>query len=627
VSHPPRATFERLDADGLRGLLCAGAREVQAGREQLDRINVFPVPDGDTGANMAATLRSAAAGAGTGPGGDAGQVARAAADAALMGARGNSGTILAQFLHGFAERSAGHVALSVPAFVEAARGGSEAADGALARPREGTILTVLRAWTAALAALAGQARDFGALLAGTLPQTREALARTPEQLDVLARHRVVDAGAQGFLYFLQGAVRFLAGEVPGDCPEPDLAAAEPGPLVGRPHLAVPEGPRFCCEALVAGVGLGREALAAAAAGLGDSLATAGGGARVRVHLHTDAPRRFFGALAARGRLERCKADDMWLQQEPGEDAGAALLVDSTCDLPEEAWRERRLFRVPLRIDFGAESFLDEVGLPPAAFHQRLRGAPALPRTSQPAPADFRALYARLLARHPRVLSLHLAGALSGTVEAARAAAREFDPLRLAVVDSRQVSVGIGLLVQGLIPALAGGPPVAELARRAAQLAADIRVFGTVPSLRHAVRGGRVGARSGWLLDRLGVRPLIAFDPEGRAHKAGVRLGSRAALGALVGLARRFAAGRPVALMVVHADAPEAAARLVARLRLAFQPADVPVVEAGAVLATHVGPGAVALAVRRLEGPGQEKARGSGEAGGGLRDRAPNSPTA
>jgi hypothetical protein len=586
-----------LDADGLRGLICAGAREVQAGRDHLDRINVFPVPDGDTGANMAATLLSAAAGVGAGPGGAAGQVARAAADAALMGARGNSGTILAQFLHGFAERSAGRATLSVPAFVEAARGGSEAAFGALARPREGTILTVLRVWTAALASLVDQARSFGALLAGTLPQAREALARTPEQLEVLARHRVVDAGAQGFLYFLQGATRFLAGEVPGDCPEPAPAAAVEA-AVGAPHAADFEGPRFCCEALVAGAGLGREALAAAVAGLGDSLATAGGGPRVRVHLHTDAPRRFFAALAPHGLLERCKLDDMWLQQESGVSADAALLVDSTCDLPEAAWRERRLFRVPLRIEFGTDSFLDEVGLPPAAFHQRLRGTQALPRTSQPAPADFRALYARLLARHPRVLSLHLAGALSGTVEAARAAAREFDPRRLAVVDSRQVSVGLGLLARAVLPLLAADEPAQVLARGTEALAADIRVFGTVPSLAHAVRGGRVSARLAWLLDGFGLRPLIAFDAEGRAQRAGVRLGFRAALRSLVGLARGFAAGRPVELMVVHAEAPGPASYLADRLRRAFQVEDLPVVEAGAVLATHVGPGAVALAVRR-----------------------------
>ena len=137
--------------------------------------------------------------------------ARMAADAALIGARGNSGAIFAQFLHGLAEGL--HLKHDVVAgeFAQAAAGGVESAYLAVQHPREGTILSVLRAWAAQLAADAERAPDFRELMAQALEAARVALAATPLQLQVLARNRVVDAGGQGFVYFLEGMLDPIRG--------------------------------------------------------------------------------------------------------------------------------------------------------------------------------------------------------------------------------------------------------------------------------------------------------------------------------------------------------------------------------------------------------------------------------
>src|SRR5512136_3035407 len=181
---------QQLTGPRLARALRAGALAVVREQESLNRINVFPVPDADTGANLASTLRAAAAALTTPAELTVGQTARTAADAALDGARGNSGAIFAQFLHGMAEAIGNRVTVTTREFVAAARRGADSAQQALSHPVEGTILSVLREWTVGLEEQLHRIYDFGELFSGGLVRAREALANTPRQLAVLARHGV-----------------------------------------------------------------------------------------------------------------------------------------------------------------------------------------------------------------------------------------------------------------------------------------------------------------------------------------------------------------------------------------------------------------------------------------------------
>jgi DegV family protein with EDD domain len=212
-----------------------------------------------------------------------------------------------------------------------------------------------------------------------------------------------------------------------------------------------------------------------------------------------------------------------------------------------------------------------------------------------------ALYERLLERHRSVVSVHIAGAISGTVEAARTAADRVDPGHIHVVDARQVSVGLGLVVEAVGRAIRRGVSLDEALAIAERTSREVRVFGSTPSLEHAVRGGRVDARVAWVLERLGVKPIIDFDEQGKPYKGGVKIGFGRALSALAKRAQHFAAGASASVTVVHADAPTAGEKLAGAVRERLGLPEVPVVQAGAVLGTHVGPGAVALAVRREAG--------------------------
>jgi hypothetical protein len=579
--------------------LRAGAIAVVREQESLNRINVFPVPDADTGTNLASTLRAAAAALTAPRGITVGQTARVVADAALDGARGNSGAILAQFFHGLAEAIGTKVVITTKDFAEAVRRGVEAAHQALQRPVEGTILSVLKEWGARIEEHARSVPDFGELLRRALEPTRVALANTPRQLAVLAKHGVVDAGAQGFVYFLEGISEFFSDRRLADWRRAGLSLAQPTPFAAA-HADTDFSYRFCAEALLVGELLDRKAVAAAVAPLGSSLVVAGGGARLRVHLHTNEPQHLFTTLAALGTIERTKIDDMILQQIAAREASIALVSDSGCDLPEATSHAIGLVRVPLQLTFGEETFTDGVDITPPQFYQRLVTATVPPKTSQPAVGEYRTIFQRLLESHESVVCVALSGGLSGTYQAACAAAQQVDPKRIRVVDTRQVSVSEGLVAEAVGEALAAGASLDEAEAVALKARDNVRLFAAIPSLDMAVRGGRVSPAIARITRIFGLKPILTIDAEGKSAKAGVHAGFAASLRGIVRRAARFAGERQVRLLVAHANAVGAAEYVTERLCRQFGVSDIPIVNLAAVLAAHTGPGAVGVAVRRLE---------------------------
>jgi uncharacterized protein len=587
-----------LDGTIFARLVRAGALAVVREQEELDRINVFPVRDADTGANLAATLKAAAARLGSTVHADVGSAARVAADGALDGARGNSGAIFAQFLHGLAAAMEKRAAVDLREFAAAARRGAESAYSALADPREGTILTVVRAWAHELGRR-DDGEDFVDPMYRALQAAREALANTPRQLEVLARSHVVDAGGQGFVYFVEGLLESLRGG--HDVAWTPKAATPHGlPPFSDAHDEIDERFRYCTEALVVAReadGIAREDLTAAVRGLGESLVVAGSGERLRVHLHTNEPQLFLSTVAAYGAVTQSKVDDMVLQQLAGREATIAVVTDSTTQLPEAEAFRLGVVSVPLTLSLGDDEYLDGVDITLDGFIEKVTASRDVPHSSQPAAPDFAALYGRLLEYRQGVVSVHIAGAMSGTVQSARAAAREVDPSRIRVIDSCSVSVGAGLLVRAVGEAIAAGATLDEVQALAERARRDITIFGAVRSLDFAVRGGRVSPRLARAITALRLSALIAFDETGKARKGGVAFGFERALTAISRKALRFGGGRGAQMMVVHSGDAAAAERVAARLREQVD-GDVPVVRAGAVLTTHVGLGTVSIAVRR-----------------------------
>jgi DegV family protein with EDD domain len=592
-----RAGIRYLDGNRLRRAVIAGARFVTERAEPLNKINVFPVPDGDTGTNLAMTLSSIAHRAADAKVRHAREAAATIADVAVAGARGNSGAILAQFLTGFSEAVPDLPRIDTRQFGAAVVHGAESARAAIARPQEGTILTVLRDWAQHVAERAAHVRDFGRLLADGLPVARESLSHTPEKLAVLRKAGVVDAGAQGFVYLLEGIVRYVREAARRSIPEPppETQAAK---FDRTPDMFLF---RYCTEALLEGTALDRDAVRRTAALRGDSLVVAGGSARLRVHVHTNEPEALFQDLAELGSVAQTKVEDMRIQHEQtfGRERlkRVGIVADSACDLPQSFLEEHEIQVVPLRVHFGRENYLDRVTIQPAEFYARFAVCSEYPKTSQPPSADFKQIYDALAVHHAGIVSIQVSSALSGTHQAAVLAARNLPGTTVLHVDSRSASLGTGLVVRVAAEAVRAGASAmnaAELARAASE---RVRLFVAVPTVEHLVRGGRVSHGKGLLARTLGILPVITIGRDGRAKKAASAFGHAAAVRKMMACLFEAAGPGPGQLFgVVHADALELAEQVAAEIRGRYPSSDVMINEASPVLGAHAGPGALGVAV-------------------------------
>jgi DegV family protein with EDD domain len=270
----------------------------------------------------------------------------------------------------------------------------------------------------------------------------------------------------------------------------------------------------------------------------------------------------------------------------------AIVLDSTADFPEAPERFPNWRVVPLYVRFGDESFKDYVELGPDEFYRRLRTATELPTTSQPAPGDFVAAYEGL-AGYERILSLHIAGTLSGTVESARAAAGVIGGDRVRVHDSGTASVAIAMLGLAIQRRLDRGTTDEEVDALVARYAGSVRLLFTVDTLEFLARGGRIGRAAALAGQLLKVKPILTITDGEVVPLAKVR-GNQKAMREYV---ERFTGSTDdvpeLRVGIAHADAPERAQQLVKMVRDLRPRAEIELVSTlGAVVGTHAGPGCV-----------------------------------
>jgi len=274
-------------------------------------------------------------------------------------------------------------------------------------------------------------------------------------------------------------------------------------------------------------------------------------------------------------------------------ANTAIVVDSTADFPEAQQRYPNWRIVPLYVRFGTESFRDYVELGPDDFYARLRGSPVMPTTSQPTPADFHAVYEEL-AEYERVYSLHIAGTLSGTVESARAASREFGD-RIRAVDTETASAAVAMLGLSIQRRLEQGTTdeeveaVVERHRRYAQL-----IF-TLDTLDYLARGGRIGRASAWAGQLLKVKPILTIRGGEVVPLKRVRGNRRAFEEFIAAFEAGSSDGPSLRVAIAHAESPDRADALRELVRRTRPQAQLELVTSlGPVVGTHAGPGTVGL---------------------------------
>ncbi len=602
--------MEHLTGERLRKAVIAGAIRVIANRRFLDRINVFPVADSDTGSNLAATMKAIVRGLrGSEP--SLAVVSSTMAASALEGARGNSGVILAQFLQGLHEGISDRMRLSSEGFVQAACRASRRAREALSTPIEGTILTVIADFANRMRERKANFAGFVPLLEDGLRAARRSVAETPSKLKCLRDAGVVDAGGQGFVYFLEGMVKHLrTGEteslLEGQRIETEVRAENQEVKVKK-YTQEEVTFRYCVEAVLAGEEIDAHEVRDRLGEYGDSVIVAGSDSEVHIHLHSNAPADVLNEVEKIGSINTSKTEDMLAQLDVDsiEDnrSGIGIVTDTVCNLPHAFLVDNRVHTIPLRLAFGEEELRDRVDIAPDEFYRRLATSEVFPKTSQPTPAEFLMLYRYLACYYEGIISVHVSEKVSGTYQSAASAARIVSNetgVPIVAIDSQSASGAEGLVVWAVSRAVEEGlclEDCKEVANAAAERA-DVYVY--VPTLEYFIRGGRISPLAGKIATSLHLNPVLTIR-DGKAVVYSKVVGQQRAKDKVISRVVSLASDmkRPM-FVIAQSAAPALTQRYTQKLTDMYTPAQVMVTHAAPAVGVHAGPGGVAIAVLDAE---------------------------
>ncbi len=598
---------QNLSGSGLRRALIAGIQRVIAQKEEINRINVFPLPDHDAGNNLAFTMSAVWQGLQDPRLVSVGDVLQRTASEAGDSARGNSGAIMAQFFHGLAEALPTCRQLTTVNFMEAVLAGSNHARSAMAEPCEGTILTVIQTfaneWQDQVKV---GIRDFSTGFAHALERSRVALQHTRTQLPALRSAGVVDAGALGFVNLLEGIGEYIkfGSKALGDEIPAGLVIA--GVDTGR-DTEDSDNHHYSVECMIKAENVDRVELKSALLELSLSRQViTGPREQVRLHAHADDPDTFFGVAARFGTVSRERVEDLDLPEQPVENRRAPVVIvtDSGGDIPNEILDRLNIYLVPQRLTVDGQDHVDRVSISSHEFYRAMRTSKIPARTSQPPPGDFRRMFEFLLTHHQSVVDVSLARSLSGTLQSAESAAVRTDQNRVHIFDSVSASAGQGLLTIWAAEAAQAGLTAPQILKGLERMQPRTKVFALVDDIQYAVRGGRAPRIALFLTRLLRFSLTLTATAKGRLGVKGVLWGRK-------NLATRFARAvlkpldpkRRYRMLVGHCDCPEAAQQVHAVLLESGIHIDASwVVETGVAIGAHAGPGSIVIGTQEYESP-------------------------
>jgi uncharacterized protein len=587
-----------MDGRRLYYTFIAGARKVIEHQVELNKINVFPVNDGDTGTNLASTIRAVVET--IHPHKSYKITADRIAETTLVNARGNSGIIFAQFLYGMSCETGNYKTITLNQFAESIKNSIRYIYEAVANPVEGTMLTVIKDWANYVYDNRHRITDFNEMLISSLGVLNRSLIATRSKLAVLAKANVVDAGAKGFVFFVEGITEFIANR---NLKELIKVKAETG-LFQKIEESIPERPdfRFCTEALIKNSKIDNKELLSILEKFGNSVVIAGSDRMKRLHVHTNSPAELFNELRNTGTLAFQKADDMVRQSDVvyNRKWNIALVTDSTCDLSQDLIDKYQVNILPININFGENHYLDKVTIQPEQFYNLLKENTEYPKSSQVNEKAFTNLYSHLASHYDSIIAIHLSDKLSGTFnssqKAAQSISKEFGK-PISVINSKNISGALGLLVFRAARAIEEGHSHDEIVSLVRRWTADLKIFVSVRNIKYLIRGGRLSAAKGLIARILNINPIITIDESGKAIVLDKAFNQRANMEKIMGHISKIRREKTIwNYIVLHANNTEAAQWYSGQMENMTGIAPVSVVNISPIIGANTGIGAAAVAL-------------------------------
>ena len=590
--------IKEMDGRRLYYTFIAGARKVIENQVELNKINVFPVNDGDTGTNLASTIRAVIDS--LRPHRSYKITADRIAETTLVNARGNSGIIFAQFLHGMSTETGNFKTITIKQFAESIKNSVRYIYEAVANPIEGTMLTVIKDWANYIYENRNIMTDFNQLFLGSVDILYKSLIATRSKLAVLTRANVVDAGARGFVYFVEGIIDFITKRNLKDM----IMVRAKTALFEKVEEIIPEKAeyRYCTEALIKNSSLNNKSMLSILEKYGNSIVVAGSGKMMRLHIHTDNPAALFSELRHSGTLAFQKADDMVRQSQVVYDRKwkIALVTDSTCDLAQDIIDHYQINMLPINVNFGENHYLDKITIQPEQFYTMLKENKDYPKSSQVNEKSFINLYSHLASHYDSIIAIHLSDKLSGTFnssqKAARAISKEFNK-PISVIDSKNISGALGLVILRAAKAIEAGYSHDQVANMAEQWSNNLRIFISVKSIKYLVRGGRVSAVRGLIARILNINPIVSIDASGKAFVFDKTFNQKANMQKVMAYITKLNQEKSIwNYIVLHANNIAAAEWYSEKMKDLTDKKPVSVVNISPVLSANAGLGAAAVAI-------------------------------
>jgi len=275
----------------------------------------------------------------------------------------------------------------------------------------------------------------------------------------------------------------------------------------------------------------------------------------------------------------------------------AILTDSTANLPAEWVKQYAIRIIPLKIHWGNETYLDGIDLTPEEFYMRLSNSKSLPTTSQPSIQDFLMAFNSLADEGATGIVVPLiSSGISGTVDSAQAAARQFTRVPVEIIDTQITSMGQVMIILASAWAAEQGASLQEVRQAAEEVIKRLHVFFAVDTLEYLHRGGRINGASRYFGTALDIKPILFFNSEGKIDALERVRTKKKALQRLIALAEQQANGRPVHVGIVHANVPQAAQGFRGEVEKRLNCKEIFTVEFSPVIGVHVGPGTIGIAL-------------------------------
>lgn len=504
---------ETIELKHLYSGILAGADNIVLNCDELNHANGFPVPDMDTGNNLSFLMQKVLKD--IKPQQSIKGIMETVSNAAILGARGNSGAIFSQFFHGFEKVSPNAEYLQKEDLVSCFCSAYEYAYKAIQEPVEGTIITAIRSFAESLKSKAAENINIAELLEYAYSNLKNTEAETRYHLSAQRALGKEDAGAKAFLFFMEGFVQMIIDRVSGYISTSVEAVDRPRYVEDILHNLqdVPNN-RFCTEVLLKkNKPKDFDQIKSILQNQGDSIVISENSTFMRVHIHVNVPSEVVRLLSGFGEIMEVKADDMKMQTllAKENEYETAFITDSIADLPED-WPDF-VYQMPLNLLVDNVSYQDKR----TVYSQLLEKGKAT--SAQPSVEEIKKFLDPIAKRYKQVIILSVSSKMSGVYQRFVQGAKDYEG-KVWVIDSKLNSVAQGLVARRTIQAIEEKTPLAEILESINNWIPVTKIYVSLPNLNGMISSGRLNEKIGIFLQKLGFLPLITINKKGEGTITG-----------------------------------------------------------------------------------------------------------